>query len=372
MAHAVASGPLGRGLEASGRLGLDGWSPGHNPGARSLFLHPAELRRRRERCRDIVDQLQDRQREFVAVCNICGSDRNAVVAQPDRYGFPSRTAMCLNCGLFYLVDRFSDADYAAFYCNGTYRRITSLFSGTGQGIGDLQADQAQYANELIGSLAGYVRFAPGVRFLDIGGSTGRVAAEFQNRFGMKGTVIDPAEAEVEAARRLGLNGVVGSVEEWRTDERFELILLCRSIEHVQDLRKALERIRELLDPNGLLFCDIVDFTEACRLVGHPEAVTKIDHCHWMTQESAPGIFRSVGLEVVSMNLAVRQPLAGFLLRAGEPSPCLPVDPLRTELQLRRLQQSASEWQAMGRTPRDAKDWLRRNAYLAKRKLLRLF
>jgi SAM-dependent methyltransferase len=351
---------------------LHQWSPGHNPGARGYLIHPAELRRRRERCRSIVDSLRDRKREFVAVCNVCGSERNAIVAQPDRYGFPSRTAMCLNCGLFYLMDRFSDESYLEFYKDGTYRRIASLFSGTKQGIGDIQADQVQYARELIRALGGYLRFEAGARLLDIGGSAGKVALEFQNFFGMQATVLDPAEEEVAAARKLGLTGIAGSLEQWDTDERFHLILLCRTIEHVQDLRGVLRRVRRLLHPNGFLYCDIVDFTEACRLIGHPEAVTKIDHCYWMTQESAAGIFRFAGLEVVSINLSLQQPLAGFLLRSCEPSPWLPVDPLWTKMQLRRLQESASEWQEGGRTPRDAKDWLRRRAYVIKRTLRRLF
>jgi len=135
-----------------------------------------------------------------------------------------------------------------------------------------------------------LKFAPEARLLDVGGSAGQVALEFQNFLGVEATVLDPAEAEVAAAKRAGLETYTGSIEQWTSKERFDFILLCRTIEHVQDLRGVLARLRDLLTAEGLLYCDIVDFTEACGLMGHPEA--KIDHCYWMTQESAPGIFRA--------------------------------------------------------------------------------
>ncbi|HEY6990102.1 MAG TPA: class I SAM-dependent methyltransferase [Bryobacteraceae bacterium] len=350
---------------------LHQWSPGHNPGGtRGYSLHPAELRRRRNRCEPIVNGLRHAGRQFVSACNVCGSERNAIVAQPDRYGFPSRTAMCLNCGLFFLVDRLSDEGYSEFYKSGTYRRLVSAFSGAKQALEEIQSDQVHYAAGLIQSFSGYLKFRPGARLLDVGGSAGQVALEFQNFFGIDATVLDPAEAEVAAAKRAGLEAYTGSIEQWTSKERFDFILLCRTIEHVQDLRGVLARLRGLLTPEGLLYCDIVDFTEACRLIGHPEAVSKIDHCYWMTQESAPGIFRHAGLEIVSMNLSRQQPLMGFLLRRCEPSPWLPVDPLWTKLQLRGFQQRASEWQEWGRWPSDSKDWLRRKAYKLKRALIR--
>jgi hypothetical protein len=71
-----------------------------------------------------------------------------------------------------------------------------------------------------------------------------------------------------------------------------------------------------------------------------------------------------------MNLFRQQPLMGFLLRRSEPSPWLPIDPLWTKLQLRQFQERASEWQEWGRSARDAKDWMRRKAYVLKRAVVR--
>jgi SAM-dependent methyltransferase len=277
--------------------------------------------------------------------------------------------MCLECGLYYLADRLTDDGYAKFY-TGYYRSLTALFAGVPQlGIDGIHADQAAYGKRLITALQGFLNFRPGARAIDVGGSGGQVGFQFQKYFGIRTTVLDPSPDEVAAACNLGLEGITGSFEKFETDESFDLILFCRSIEHVQDLRGVLTKMRRLLRPDGLLYCDIIDFTELCRVVGHPEGVAKIDHCYWLTQETAARIFKTVGLQIIMVDVSLSQPLAGFLLRRCEPSSALPADPSRIETELRDHQRQSSVWQEWGRTPCDAKDWLRRRAYRLKRRFL---
>ncbi len=279
--------------------------------------------------------------------------------------------MCLDCGLFYLMDRLTDEGYAEFYSAGHYRELTHAFNG-GQTLGEIQADQDQYANELVAALNGYVSTGANTRLLDIGGSAGRIALRFQKFFGITACVLDPSADEIAAALRAGLEGIIGSIEQWSTTEKFDLILICRSIEHFQDLRGALTKTRSLLRPDGLLFCDVVDFAELCRSIGHPEAVSKIDHCFWVTRETAARIFRSIGFEVISINVALQRPLMGYLLRPCEPSAPEALDTQWIHRRLSNLREIGLDWQDWGRHPYDAEDWLRRKAYPVKRRLANLF
>ena len=352
------------------------WSPGQNTGGGGpAYIHPAELRRRRERCAPVVNSLRHLPRLFISACNLCGCERSAVIAEPDRYGFPTRTAMCLRCGLFYLVDRFTDEGYAEFYGKGHYRTLSHLFSGgAGHDIAAIHADQSHYGKQMIAALDGYLQFPAGARLVDLGGSAGHVALEFQKAFQMRCTVLDPATDEVAAAQKLGLEGITGSIEGWKTDEKFDLILFCRSLEHVQDLAGVLRKIRGLLGPDGLLFCDIVDFETRCHLAGHPEAASKIDHCYWLTQETATEVFRAAGLAVVTVNIAFEQAssLVGYLLRACEPVELAAADPMLIQSRLRNLLNGAGDWRESGRHAVDSRDWLRRKAYRLKRKIVRVF
>jgi SAM-dependent methyltransferase len=310
--------------------------------------------------------------EFVQGCNICGSERSATIAQLDRYGVPSRTAMCLACGLIYQVDRLNDADADEFYASGDYRTLVSKFTGTAQGIEQNSGDQVRYARGLIRALSGHLRIGPRGHLLDIGGGAGRVAFEFQELLDMSATVLDPAEDEVAAARLLGMEGISAPFEEWNPTEEYDLVLLCRSIEHVRDLKAVLAKMRRCLRPQGYAYCDFVDFGELCRLVGHPEAVTKIDHCFWLTQQSAGAIFRSAGFEIVSVNLTSPAPLVGYLLRASKPTLLTLPQSAEIQTELRRLLRTTSEWNQWAATSCDSRDWLRRKAYFVKRRIQRVF
>jgi SAM-dependent methyltransferase len=336
-----------------------------------FLIHPSDLAQRRQRCRAETERLLGFEREIVTSCNVCSSPRHVLICGSDRYGLPLRMALCLDCGLFYLVDRFSAPAYSDFYATGAYRDVSCCFNGVAHTIQHVQADQVSYARTLVRLLTGFVPHSRAGKLLDVGGSAGIVAREFMTAFGLHGTVLDPATEEVKAARDAGLDAVVGSVEDWETQDRFDLILLCRSIEHLFDLRLSLTRIRSLLAPQGLFYCDIADFMEMCRMVGAPETLTKVDHCFWLTQTTALQIFRTLGFELVSMNVVFGVGYTGFLLRACEPSASLAEPQTSILRQVEEIQRIEREWRLLAASSAGPADWLRRKGYRAKRKLAKL-
>lgn len=336
-----------------------------------FLIAPADLERRRKRCRREVEKLRHLKRETVTTCNVCLSQRSATISLTDRYGLSAVTVLCLDCGLFYLADCFTVEDYMRFYESGSYRAICSQFNNVKHTIDQVQADQKNYAQTLSTVLARYVIERRGGHLLDVGGSAGIVAAEFVKNFNLRGTVLDPAEKEVTAARALGLDAVVGSAENYETDETYDLILLCRSVEHLMDLRGAFTRIRSLLRPGGLFYCDIADFMELCHHLGPPETISKIDHRYWLTQVTAPNIFRRLGFEVVSMDIVLGFGYAGYLLRPCGTSTMTEVSPERIQAFIGEIHRSQRDWAAFGRTSRGMMERLRYRAYRLKRGVLRL-
>ncbi len=336
-----------------------------------FLVHPSEFLRRRKRCEPVVKELLALERETVAACNVCRSTRAVIIARRDRYGFPVRTALCTNCGLVYLADRFTSSSYGKFYGGGGYRRLSSLYNGTRNSVECVQEVHLAYSTDLIDAVKGYVSGRDGGALLDIGGGTGLVAQRVARYFDLRPTVLEPSAKDVKEAKRLGVEAFEGSLEGWETAARFDLILLCKTIEHLFDLRSALRKIRELLKPNGLFYCDIVDFLEACRHEGPPEVTSKIDHCYWLCQETAPSIFRANGFEVVSMNTVCGPNYVGFLLRRIDQTPPPEMDRPWIEAQLRRLREMEAEWHDSVAVPYDAVDWLKRRGYRAKRAVARL-
>jgi hypothetical protein len=292
-----------------------------------------------------------------------------VLSNRDRYDFPVRTVLCTGCGLIYLVERLTRDEYSKFYASGTYRSLTSKFSGGETHIEAIRCDQVNYAAKVISALEGCFEFQGHRSLLDVGGSAGVVATAVGSRFGCAATVLDPAIEEVAAARAIGVDGVVGSLETFRSGKKFGLILLCRSIEHLYDLRASLLKIRDLLHPDGLFYCDIIDFVECCRCNGAPEAVTKIDHCYWLCQETAPAIFRALGFDIISVDVSWESDCIGYVLRRCQPMGTPRTSKVALETIVRRLREINSDWHRYGQVPRGIADRLRSAAYRAKRRLL---
>lgn len=316
----------------------------------SFLVNPTELGACRERCRPAVESIALAELRFEPRCNVCGSEHSCVIANSDRYGLPLRTVLCTDCGLVYMMDRLTQEGYTEFYRGGAYRRLTSAFGGSAKTMDDLKADQAAYGRDLFKFLAGRVPRQTGVRLLDVGGSSGQVAKELAGHFGLDATVLDPSQEEIEAAQRQGLRGVVGSAETWETEERFELVLLCRTIEHLFDLRATMAKIRRYLCPGGLFYCDFLDYMELCRTTGAPQTVSKVDHCQWLTIEIAPAILRAMGFEIVSLHVAPKPPFTGLLLRPCDPQAIQPLEWREVQPRIRELQRITADWQRGSSAP----------------------
>jgi SAM-dependent methyltransferase len=140
--------------------------------------------------------------------------------------------------------------------------------------------------------------------LDIGGSTGVVAHHFANEFGLQGTLIDPAPLEIEQARRFGLETITGLIEEHDFgSRRFDVVIICQTVDHLLDVAGTLRRVRDLLTPAGLLFVDIVDFRAAYLRNWSVEAAIKIDHPYYLTESTIGLYLRSTGFHILRTDYA---------------------------------------------------------------------
>lgn len=266
---------------------------------------------------DYAAQPKDR----VASCNLCGAARFVVVAHHDRYGYAAEARGCLRCGLVFLDPRLTADGYGAFY-RGIYRPLVSAYHGRVIDARTIQAEQRAYASERAEFVADFLpATSRSGRILDIGGSTGVVAAHFAACFGMGATIIDPAPAEVSAASELGLETITGFVEDWDPgSQRFELVLMCQTVDHLLDARTTLQRVAGLLAPDGRFFVDIVDFRAAYLRQGSVADAVKIDHPYYLTEATMQAYLARAGLEVLGVDYAADHLHVGYVCRQGEPDP----------------------------------------------------
>jgi 2-polyprenyl-3-methyl-5-hydroxy-6-metoxy-1,4-benzoquinol methylase len=183
----------------------------------------------------------------------------------------------------------------------------------------IQDEQRDYAVERAGFIRPFVANASLKTMLDIGGSTGVVANHFAREFGLQGTLIDPAPLEVEQARRFGLETITGLVEEHDFGgQKFELIIICQTVDHLLDVRGTLARVRQLLTDRGLLFIDIVDFRAAYLRNWSVEGAIKIDHPYYLTEATMTAYLRATGFEIARADYAADHLHVGYMCRPSKP------------------------------------------------------
>jgi 2-polyprenyl-3-methyl-5-hydroxy-6-metoxy-1,4-benzoquinol methylase len=255
-------------------------------------------------------------KQVLTSCNLCGATQFVILAHRDRYGYPVQTHACRRCGLVFLNPRMTAEAYGRFY-DGIYRPLVSAFHGRLIDARTIQAEQREYAVERVQFIRPFITSFTPRTLLDIGGSTGVVAAHFAREFGLRGTVIDPAPLEVDHAQRVGLETIAGLVEQHDFGmRRFDVVIICQTVDHLLDVAGTLARVRQLLSDNGLLFIDIVDFRAAYLRNWSVEDAIKIDHPYYLTEPTMVSYLRSSGFEVLRSDYATDHLHVSYVCRPG--------------------------------------------------------
>ncbi|KAA9039307.1 class I SAM-dependent methyltransferase [Ginsengibacter hankyongi] len=94
--------------------------------------------------------------------------------------------------------------------------------------------------------------------LDIGAAAGFLLKGFENK-GWKGTGIEPNNSMVEYGKNVvGVNIRKGTVETIELEHKFDLIILVQVVAHIYDLQNSIDKIYNLLKPNGKVLIETWD------------------------------------------------------------------------------------------------------------------
>ena len=96
--------------------------------------------------------------------------------------------------------------------------------------------------------------SPSDSILDIGFGSGRDMLEFK-KMGFQVFGIDPTPMFVKNAKKLGLNVLNNSIEEYQSEQKYDGIWACASLLHIEkkDLSKVLKKCAEILKENGTMY-----------------------------------------------------------------------------------------------------------------------
>jgi 2-polyprenyl-3-methyl-5-hydroxy-6-metoxy-1,4-benzoquinol methylase len=257
-------------------------------------------------------------KDAVGACNLCSATSFVVLNRRDRYGYPAQAHACSACGLVFLNPRMTAAAYARFY-DGIYRPLVSAYHGRLIDAQTVQDEQREYAADREQFARPFIQSSRATTLLDIGGSTGVVASHFAKAFGLTATLIDPAPLEIAQAKQLGIETITGLVEAHDFGaRRFDLVLICQTVDHLLDIAGTLKKVRELLTDHGLLFIDIVDFRAAYLRNWSVDEAIKIDHPFYLTQETMAAYLRRAGFEALRADYAADHLHVSYICRGADP------------------------------------------------------
>jgi len=252
--------------------------------------------------------------EYAFSCDLCGWHVFRTISHLDRYGFGGIYQMCEGCGLVFQNPRPTTEGYIEFYARW-YRPLVAALMDRPQDQQALQEDQRAYADRLVRFLKQHMRARPIELSVDLGGSTGCVAKAVEDAFRGRCLVVDPSPVELAEARRLGLDCEQALAEQWDPDgRRFDLVLICRSIDHFLSISGVLAKVAGCLKPGGYLFVDPVDFESCARTTVDYRRLLKMDHVYYLSDETMRLYLKAAGFDLVGTDFGDGTYYMSFLAR----------------------------------------------------------
>ena len=145
------------------------------------------------------------------------------------------------------------------------------------------------------------------QMLDVGGSMGVFADKVCKLTGANGVVVDPSKDEINKASERGLTCCCSSFMDYKTDKKFELISMMRTIEHLPSITDAFNKVKGLLASDGVFLLDIVNHEWLVRMFHRVTWSTKIDHIYQLTDKTVRQYLDKCfpNYEIVSSDVSLR-------------------------------------------------------------------
>jgi len=252
--------------------------------------------------------------QYRCSCDLCGWQVFRTIAHTDRYGFPGKYQLCEGCGLVFQNPCPTPQGYEEFYAKW-YRPLVAALHGQPHDEDAMQAVENAYVRKLMSFLKQHMRTRPLELSVDLGGSTGRVAKGVQDVLGGRCLVVDPSPIELAEARERGLDCEQNLAEQWDPNgRRFDLVLVCRSVDHFLSISSVLTKAASCLKPGGYLFVDPVDFESCATTITDYRRLLKMDHVYYLSDETMRLYLKAAGFDLVSSDFGDGSYYISYLAR----------------------------------------------------------
>jgi SAM-dependent methyltransferase len=221
----------------------------------------------------------------------------------DRYGFRADTSWCNRCGLIFINPRMTMEAYNKFYQSGTYRNIIRIYSTKESGKKKARPQEDTIPKRLKPITDVFPEYFGNKKLtiLDIGGT--REIFEYLNKKLdiSKYLCINPSVKEMRPQENSSFGFYHGTVEEFdSTGEKYDLICLFGTLNHLMEPRIVFDKIGTLLKEDGVFAFDHVNRVCKMERAAHPLRQIQIDHPICLDTPTVKWLLNQAGMGVVQV------------------------------------------------------------------------
>lgn len=240
--------------------------------------------------------------------NICRANRNCPVCgavkvkslHSQRFELPQGhplsagydVVVCSSCGFVYADTTVTQADYDRFYAEHSKYEDAKTGTGGVENPFDWKRQQGttlQIANVLQNTNAS---------ILDVGCANGGILKALKELGYETLCGVDPSPVCVENTRQLGIEAHQGSLFLPFKENAYDCVILSHTLEHVEDVRGAINWIRERLKPDGIAYLETPDASRYVDFNYAPFQDFNTEHINHFSLACLENLMRLLGFEML--------------------------------------------------------------------------
>ena len=225
------------------------------------------------------------------ICSLCKRDTKVIIANRLRSGEARDVYHCPVCDLGILQSDMTEEQYKEYYEN-EYRKFHKPVLGKTTNARQLFDLNVKFQHDRISLLKPFLNKK--MKLLELGCSAGQFLHSVKPYVGqIYGYDLD--KKALRFARRH-----VGCIEWDERKKGFDVICMFQVMEHVQEPLKYLEKIKQCLDPNGIVMVEVPNLKDsliaAYDLPNHFQFYFHKAHLWYFTETSLKKLMRQAGFD----------------------------------------------------------------------------
>lgn len=244
-------------------------------------------------------------KETLRACPVCANKMAEVLHSqdfilPEGHPLPKNydVVCCVKCGFVYADTPGTQAVYDRYYKEFSKYEEKSL--ATGGGATPLDAERLmRTADDIEASIS-----RKDSLIVDIGCANGGLLAALSKKGYSRLAGADPSSVCVRAVEALGFKAYAAGlldrkwIEEENLSGKFDVVILSHVLEHVRDLKSALQNVSSLLKEGGYLYAEVPDAASYARYFVVPYYYFDCEHINHFDAASLRALMAGAGFSQV--------------------------------------------------------------------------